>query len=286
MIRLWLLLPLLAAAQDFTDYTIEKVFTGYRFTEAPAWSPDKFLVFADVPTNRILKWTSGARPEVLRENAGGPTGLAFDAQGRLYVCEARERRVVRIDKHGKVETLADKFQGRRLNAPNDIVVRRDGHAWFTDPAFGYQADSRELDFYGVYHLTPKGELEVVARLEGRPNGIALAPNGKTLYVANSDAHSILTYDLERGGASSNERPFITGIDGVPDGIRLDEKGNLYIAARHVLVYSPEGKLIHRFEFSEKPSNLTFGDPDLQTLYVTARTSVYRIRLNVKGVAAY
>lgn len=281
---LFLLLPLFA--QDFTDYKIEKVFVGYRFAEGPSWSPDKYLVFCDVPANHVIKWVSGGKPEMLIDNSGGASGTAFDSQGRLYVAEARARRVIRLDKRGKTDVLAEKFEGKRLNAPNDIVVRRDGNAYFTDPAFGYQSDTRELDYYGVYRITPKGELEVIAKPKGRPNGIAMSHNGRQLYVSNSDEHNIRLYDLDKNGVATNERIAVSNIEGVPDGIRLDEKGNIYVAAAKVLVYSPAGKLIHSLEFSDKPSNLTFGDPDLGTLYITARSTVYRVRFNVKGAAPY
>lgn len=279
-----LLVPLALAAQDFSDLQTEKAFAGYRYTDGPAWSPDKFLVFCDTPANHVIKWTPGGKPELFPGEFEGPAGAAFDSQGRLYVTETRGRRVVRIDKRGKSETLAARFEGKQLNAPNDIVVRKDGHAWFTDPAFGNQSDRRELDFYGVFHLTPKGDLEAVARLKTRPNGIALSPNGSTLYVADSDQHAVLAWDVDRHGAVSNSRTVLSGIEGVPAGLRADEKGNLYVAARAVFVYSPAGKLLHTIEFNEKPSNLCFGDPDLETLYITTRTSVHRVRLKWKGAA--
>jgi gluconolactonase len=178
--------------------------------------------------------------------------------------------------------LADKFEGKRFNAPNDLVVRKDGHIWFTDPAFGEQSDHREMDFYGIYHISPKGEVSLVAKPKGRPNGVALSANGRVLYVSNTDERNVYAYDVDGQGRSTNERVVITGIDGPPDGLKLDEKGNIYVTCNHVAVYSPQGKLIHTIEIAEKPSNCAFGDGDYETLYVTAQTSVYRIRLNVKG----
>src|SRR5207249_11727383 len=145
---------------------------------------------------------------------------------------------------------------------------------------------RELDFYGVVRITPKGALEVVARPKGRPNGIALSPNGRILYVSNSDERNIRSYDLDRAGLASNERLLVSGIEGVPDGLRTDEKGNLYLAAKALFVYSPEGKQIKKIELVETPSNCAFGDDDLESLYVTARTSLYRLRLGVKGSVQY
>lgn len=277
---LFCLFPL--CAQDFSARNVERVSAGHRFTEGPVWSPEGFLLFSDIPNDKILKFVPGKGTETAREKSNGANGNAIDAQGRLYTCESRARRVIRMDKKGAVTVLAERWEGKRLNAPNDIVVRRDGHVWFTDPAFGNQSDTRELDFYGVYHIPPKGPMELVAKPAGRPNGIALSPDGRILYVANSDEKNVRAYDLNRQGVASNERVVISGVDGVPDGIRTDEKGNLYVTARGVAIYSPQGKLLDTIEVPETPANCAFGDPDYQTLYITARTSVYRVRLSVKG----
>jgi gluconolactonase len=268
--------------QQEGTFQVERASAGHRFTEGPAWSKDGYLLFTDIPNNRILKFTPGKGTEVWRENSGGANGLAFDDKGRLIVCEGGARRVTRIDAKGKVEVLADKFEGKPLNAPNDVAVRKDGHIWFTDPAFGKSEDTKELAFYGVYHINPKGELSIVARWPKRPNGVALSPNGRVLYVAGSDERVIRAYDVDRGGNATNERVLVTGIEGVPDGLKTDEKGNLYVAALGVQQYSPEGKLLHRFDTAETPANVGFGDGDGKGLYVTARTTLYRIRLDVKG----
>ena len=277
----FLLLALPLAAQDAPEPQVEKVAQGFRYTEGPAWSRDGYLLFSDIPNNRILKQTSEGATEVYREASNGAAGNAFDSQGRLYACETHARRVTRTDKKGRIEVLADKWDGKRLNAPNDLVVSKSGHVYFTDPAFGNQQDTRELDFYGVYHIAPKGRLSVVAKPAGRPNGIALSPNGRLLYVANSDERNIRAYDLDRDGEPSNERVVVSNIDGIPDGIRTDDKGNLYVAAKGVAVYSPAGRLLITIPVAETPSNCAFGDADLQTLYITARTSVYRVRLEPK-----
>lgn len=283
---LWTALAAIAAfasAQDFSEIRVEKIVTGLVYAEGPAWSPDGFLVFSDCVNNKLYKFIPGKAASELADVAGGPNGNAFDAQGRRYTCEFRQRRVVRTSKNGKVEVLASQFEGKRLNAPNDIVVRRDGHVFFTDPAFGNQQDTRELDFYGVFHLTPRGELEAIAKLKTRPNGIALSPNGKMLYVADSDARAVRVYDLDHGAA---ERVLIDKIPGVPDGIRVDEKGDVWVAAKAVYEYSPQAKLLGQIELSETPSNLAFGDADMETLFITARTTVYRVRIGVKGEPQY
>jgi gluconolactonase len=285
-VSLALLFGLVALGQDFSHISVEKVDAGFRFTEGPVWSREGFLLFSDVPNNHIRKLVPGERSTMFREDSHGANGNTFDAQGRLYTCESKTRRVVRTDKKGAIETIAEKWEGKRLNAPNDIVVRKDGHIYFTDPAFGDQSDKRELDFYGVYHITPKGVMNLIAKPAGRPNGIALSLNGRILYVANSDDRNVRAYDVDRNGAVSNERVVVSNIAGVPDGIRTDEKGNIYVTAKGVAVYTPEGKLLHNIELSETPANCAFGDADFQTLYITARTSLYRVRLKVKGSVQY
>ena len=272
---LLIILPL--AAQDVPDLQVEKVAHGFRFTEGPVWSRDGYLLFSDIPSGKIMKHVPDGATEVYRESSNGAAGNAFDAQGRLYTCETHARRVTRTDKKGRIEVLADKWDGKRLNAPNDIVVSKSGHVYFTDPAFGNQQDTRELDFYGVYHIAPKGQLSVIAKPAGRPHGIALSPSGRILYVANSDERNIRAYDVDHEGEVSNERVAIPKIDGIPAGIRTDDKGNLYVAAKGIAVYSPEGQLLTTIPLSETPSNFSFADPDFQTLYVTARTSLYRVR---------
>lgn len=270
------------AAQDFSNIQIEKVSAGNRFTKGPVWSKDGSLLFSDVPNNRIIRFTPGKGASTYRENSNGANGNAIDATGRVLTCESRTRRVVRTAKDGSLEVIADKYQGKKLNGPNDIVVRKDGHIWFTDPAFGAQAEQRELDFYGVYHITPKGEMDLMAKPKGRPNGVTLSPNGRILYVANSDERSIYAYDVDGQGRASNERVFVKDVDGPPHGVHTDEKGNLYVTCNQLSVYTPQGKLLRSIEFPEPPRNCAFGDADMMTLYVTAFTSVYRIRLNVKG----
>jgi gluconolactonase len=275
-----------AAAQNFNDIRVEVVARGLFYAEAPAWSLEGFLLFGDTVTNKLHRFVPGKGVEEAGSRPGGPSGHAYDADGRLYVCEFRERRVVRVSKNGRTEVLAARFEGKRFNAPNDIVVREDGNAYFTDPAFGNQQDSRELDFYGVYRILKSGEVEALARWKTRPNGIALAPNGRVLYVTDADARVIRAFDLDRGGRASNQRTLVPDVPGVPGGVRTDVKGNLWVAARQVYVYSAAGQRLHTVELSETPSNLAFGEADLESLYVTARTVVYRLRPGVKGALPY
>jgi gluconolactonase len=285
-LALFSLLAVLVRAQDFSDVRLTKVATGYIFAEGPVWSHEGHLIFSDIPGDKLLLFKPGEKTTVFRENSKGAAGNTFDAQGRLYTCETHSRRVTRTDKKGKTEVLAERFQGKRFNAPNDIVVRKDGQIYFTDPAFGNQQDTRELDFFGVFHISHRGELEVIAKSKGRPNGIALSPNGRVLYVTNSDERNVRAYDLDKNGAASNERVLISNIPGVPDGVKVDEPGNLYVAARNIEVYSSDGNHVGSIITRETPSNCAFGDGDFQSLYITARTSVYRARLDVKGSVQY
>jgi len=276
----------MGSAQDFSNIRVEKVAANLKFTEGPAWSKEGFLLFSDCVTNKLHKFTPGTGGAEVGDIPGGPNGNTYDAQGRLYTCEFKSRRVTRTSKKAGVEVLATKFEGKRLNAPNDIVVRRDGHIYFTDPAFGDQQDTRDLDFFGVYHITPKGDLEAIAKWKTRPNGIALSPTGKTLYVADSDARVVRAFDVDKNGLASKERVAIDNITGVPDGIRTDEKGNIWVAAKFVYAYSEDAKLLGTIELGETPSNLTFGDADFESLYITARTVVYRVRVGIKGALQY
>ena len=287
MLLLAFLFAGLVSAQEFPNVTVETVVKDAHYAEGPVWSPEGFLLFSDTPTDQIKKWAPGKGVTDFSSRAGGASGNTYDEQGRLYTCEFRERRVTRTAKNGKIDVLAAKFEGKRLNAPSDIVVRRDGNVYFTDPAFGNQQDSRELDFYGVYHIKTNGELEAIARWKTRPNGITVSPNGRMLYVADTDARLIRVYDLAGNGSASNERTFVDRIEGVPGGLRTDAKGNVFVAAKFVFVYSPKGEMLREFQLAQTPSNLAFGDADFTSLYVTARTAVYRVRAGeLKGAPPY
>jgi gluconolactonase len=274
-------IALALSAQDFSEIKFDHLAKDIGFAEGPAWSRKGYLVFSDTVGDRLMKWVPGAAIEPLRR-AAGPAGNAFDQEGRLYTCETRGRRVVRSDDKGAVDVIADKWEGKRLNAPNDVVVSKTGHVYFTDPAFGEQADHRELDFYGVYHMPPKGPLKLIAKPAGRPNGIALSPNGRVLYVVNSDERNVRAYDLDKNGEPSNERILISKIPSVPGGIRPDANGNLYVTGAGVYVYSADGKPVHTIELHRPASNCAFGEIDGQTLFITAGSEVHRARFGVKG----
>lgn len=270
------------SAQDFSQLQVEEVATGFKGGEGSVWSREGFLLFSDYSEDRIYKYIPGKAPEVYREGSNGANGNTMDRQGRLYSCEYKARRVTRTDRKGRIEVLVDRFEGKRFNAPNDIVVRRDGHVYFTDPLYA-PLDVRDLDFYGVYHVTPKGRIEAIARMQTRPNGVTLSPDGKILYVGNE--RKILAYDLNRNGQASNERVIIADLQGGPDGIRTDAKGNLYLTSGGIAVYSPAGQLLGRITLPDGARNLAFGDKDLRTLYIIGN-SLYRVRVPIPGSIQY
>lgn len=290
---LFLVLPVLLWGQsaDFVDIQVEKASGGHRFLEGPIWSRSVGgLLFCDVPRSMILAFVDGQGVGKYREEAGGASGLSYEGEGRLIAAQSKARRVVRLvavpgKPEQKEELLVERFEGKRLNGPNDVVVRKDGHIYFTDPAFGSQTDKQELPFHGIYHLPPKGPLSLIAKPKGRPNGIALSPNGRVLYVSNSDERRVYAYDLDGKGIAGNERLLIDGIQGVPDGIKTDEKGHIFVAATHVEIYSAEGKPVYTMHVAEKPSNLAFGEEDFKTLYITAKSSLYRASMKWKGAHA-
>ena len=289
MIRLACFLGLMAwllSAQDYAAIQAERVATNLQYVDGMVWARDGFLVFADVLKHKIYRLDPGLAPKPTEENANGAQGLAYDTQGRLYFCELTTRRVSRMDRKGKIETVAESFEGKKLNSPNDIVVRRDGQIYFTDPAFASAIDQRELSFNGVFHVSPKGEIEAIARWQTRPNGIALAGDGKTLFVVDSDRHAVVAFDVDGKGVAGNPRDVIKNIEGVPGGIRADVNGHLYVAEKGLAVYSPAGKLEHKLLDGEIVTNCAFGDNDFETLYVGGRRSVYKIRLGVKGAVQY
>jgi gluconolactonase len=273
-------------AQVFEDVPAERVATGLQYADGMVWAREGFLVFADAGKKTIYRLDPGAAPKPTEEDSNGAQGLAYDTQARLYICEPYLRRIMRMDRRGKLELVTESYQGKKLNSPNDIIVRRDGNVYFTDPAFGSAIDTRELDFNGIFHATPKGELEAVAEWKTRPNGIAMSENGKVLYVGDADRHAVVAFDLDNRGTASNPRDLIKNIEGVPNGIRTDVTGRLYVCARGLQIYSADGKLLQKMLGSEIVTNCAFGDNDFETLYVAARKAIYKLRLGVKGALQY
>ncbi|MDQ6699104.1 MAG: SMP-30/gluconolactonase/LRE family protein, partial [Acidobacteriota bacterium] len=275
-----------SAASAATSDGVEKVAGDFGFVEGPVWAKQGFLVFSDIFKSRIMKLTGPGQVGVYRDRSNAANGNSMDTQGRLYSCERDGRRVVRMENDGSLSVIAAAWEGKKLNSPNDVVVRRDGHIYFSDPASKAVLEPQTLGFNGVYHVTPTGELSLIAKSLARPNGVALTADGRTLYVADSEQKKIFAFDLDANGNASKQREFISGIDGSPDGFRVAENGNLYIACRGIAIYTAAGQFVRMIEIPEQPANCAFGGADRQTLYVTARTSVYRVRVPDKGSQQY
>ena len=279
---------LISIVQD--GAAVEKVAGGFQFTEGPIWDNRGFLLFSDIPANTIYKWTpGGGAPVVFRKPTNHANGNTLDLEGRLISCE-HDGRVSRTEKDGSVVMIADKFEGKRLNSPNDVVVKSDGSIYFTDPPYGIEKEKEELGFYGVYRLKG-GALTVLTKIHNKPNGLAFSPDEKHLYVNNSDPNENLVrvYDVKPDGTLAKARVFADlkspGKDGVADGMKVDVKGNVYTTGPEgVWIFAPDGKLLGKIKPPEVPANVAFGDSDYKTLYITARTSVYRIRLKIAGIA--
>lgn len=264
---------------------VEKVVGNLQFTEGPVWTPWKTLLFSDIPANRIYELSDNGRLKIYREPSGNSNGLTFDKQGRLIACEHSTRRVTRTEKDGTIVVLAERYQGKRLNSPNDVVVKSDGSIYFTDPTYGIKKEDQELGFQGVYRIRPEGQLELLVDDFKMPNGLCFSPDEKQLYVADSSelAH-IRVFDVTPDGKLTNSRIFAkTSGPGGPDGMKVDVNGNLYVAGPGgVWIFDSAGKQIDLIKTPEVPANLAWGDEDGKTLYITARTSIYKVRLDVGG----
>ncbi len=268
---------------------VERVATGFRFTEGPIWCAEKrLLLFSDIPANRILKLTLDHQVSIFRQPSGNSNGLTRDKQGRLIACEHSNRRLTRTEKDGSITVLADTFKGKKLNSPNDVIVGRDGAIYFTDPSYGIKPNQQEQPIQGVYRLSPEGnKLTIVADDFERPNGLAFSPDEKRLYVDDSShRRHIRVFDVLADGSLSRGRIFYDmNIEepGSPDGIKVDLEGHIYCTGPGgVWVFDTKGNHLGTIVTQEKPVNCAWGDDDWQSLYITARTSVYRIRVNIPG----
>jgi gluconolactonase len=265
----------------------ERLATGFVFTEGPLWHPDGFYYFVDVRASMLYRITPGRPHEVVREKTGGGNGTTFDLQGRLILCEGDNRRVTRRAAGDRFEVLVDRFEGKRLNRPNDVVCKSDGSIYFTDPGLRVPLAEREVEHAGVYRIAPDGAVSLVADFE-YPNGLAFSPDERLLYVANTRwAQYIHVLELDGDGRVVRRRIFADmssdETDGVPDGMKVDVEGRVYCTGPGgTWVFAPDGTRIGVIRTPEVPANLAFGGPDLRTLFFTARTSVYTLRAKVPG----
>lgn len=263
--------------------TVVKLADGFVFTEGPAVAPDGNVFFSDVRGNTIYKWTVGEGLSTFRENSGNSNGLFFDSEGNLLACETVNRRVTRIAMDGSFSIVADAYEGKALNSPNDIWTNASGGIYFSDPRFGSQVGV-EQDGNFVFHVPPDGSpiRRVVDDLPA-PNGVLGTADGTRLYIADhgpgTGSDNTYVYDIQPDGSLTNGRVFAP--EG-SDGMTLDEHGNVYLTVNGVEVYSPDGNKIGTIEVPERPSNVVFGGTDRQTLFITARTGFYSLQMAVRG----
>ena len=278
---------------------VERLASGCRWAEGPVWFGDaRCLLWSDIPNDRMLRWDeeTGA-VSVFRKPAGYANGNTRDRQGRLVTCEHGGRRVSRTEYDGRIVTLAEEFEGRRLNSPNDVVCAADGAIWFTDPSFGilgyYEGAKAEQELpTNVYRLDPAGRIEIVAEGINQPNGLAFSPDESHLYIVESRAspRKILAYDVVGGTRLANRRVLIEAGPGTPDGFRVDIDGNLWCGwgmgaagLDGVHVFDPLGKPIGRIDLPERCANLCFGGRERNRLFMAASTSIYSLFVNTQGV---
>ncbi len=277
-----------------------KIADGMTFTEGCCYVADgDFLVWSDLFADRMMRWSEADGVSVFRHPCGNANGNAVDLEGRLVTCETRNRRVSRTEPDGSVVTIADSYQGKMLTSPNDVTVKSDGSVWFSDPDYGYlhpeigHGEAPATDFNGVYRLDPvSGEAEVVAEDFEEPNGIAFSPDESVLYIGDTGRthgedrnHHLRAFDVIDGRRLENGRIFAVVDPDVPDGFRCDEHGNVWVGAGDgVQVFSPDGELQGKIHTPETAANLSFGAPDLRTLFITATSSVWMTQLNTAGAS--
>ena len=269
---------------------LETVASGFGFTEGPVWDPSGFVYISDETLNEIFRVYPDGRKESLID-LGDPDGNTFDAEGRLIDCASVLRAIIRLTLEGKYTVLADHYQGMKFNSPNDVVMGPDGAIYFTDPTLDLpKGEKQETPFQGVYRLDEKSGVRLLTKGLSQPNGLAFSPDGKKLYIDDSERRNIRVYDFARGEIT-NGRIFgdeAGGKDeGVPDGMKVDMEGNIFVTGpKGIWVWDARGHHLGTIVMPEQPANLTWGEKDYRTLYITATTSVYRLQTSTRGFLGY
>ncbi len=267
------------------DAKLTTVATGFGFTEGPVWDPAGFLYVSDEEQNKIYRVYLDGRKETLL-SLGDPDGNTLDPQQKLIDTASVLRAIIRVAPDGKYTVLADRYQGQRFNSPNDVVVGPDGALYFTDPTLDLpKGEKQETPFQGVYRLGTDGSVRLLIKDIGQPNGLAFSPDGKHLYVDDDDRKDIRIFDVSPDDAVSNGRVFGSEDEpgGVPDGMRVDQSGNLYVTGpKGIWVWDPQGNHIGTIVIPEQPANLAWGGKDYSTLYITATHSVYSLPTKARG----
>lgn len=279
---------------------VERLWTGGRWSEGPVWfAAGRYLLWSDIPNNRIMRWDeTDGYVSVFRQPSNNSNGHTVDRQGRLISCEHLTRRVTRTEYDGSISVIADRYDGKRLNSPNDVVVKSDGSIWFTDPSYGilmdYEGDRAESEIGSchVYRVDPSGEVRIAADDYDKPNGLAFSPNENLLYVADTGAthdkngpKHIRKHQVAANGSLSGGEVFAECTDGLFDGFRVDLSGRIWTSAEDgVHCYAPDGRLIGKVLIPEIVANVCFGGAKLNRLFICGTTSLYSVYLNVNGVS--
>ncbi len=292
----------LSSVLESGDHTL--LASGQGRTEGPLWHPDGFLTFVDLEGSRLLRWDTDGSLSVAREDTGEGNGCTLDRQGRLLMCEAERKRVTRAEPDGSITSIADSWEGKRLNRPNDVICRSDGTIFFTDPAGRIPPEEREYGFGGVFRISPDGQLHLATDGCEYPNGLALSPDESVLYVAISRLDErcfgeeergevcthrmIRAFDVGADGSLSNNRVFcemFSAEPGVPDGMKVDSQGRVFCTGSGgVWVIDPSGERVGIIRGPEVPRNVAFGGPDLCTLFTTPGDSLYSVRVKAPGIS--
>jgi gluconolactonase len=273
----------------------EKLVTGCIFTEGPLWHPHgRYLLFSDMPGDHLRRWSEKDGVATFRKPCNKSNGLAWDLQGRLLTCEHASSRLTRSEVDGEITVLASHYEGKELNSPNDLAVKSDGAIYFSDPTYGrmeHYGEPRELQlaFRGVYRVAPDGKsLSLLADDFGQPNGLCFSLDEKTLFVSDTDRQHIRAFDVKPDGAIANSRvwaPTVGDAPGAPDGLKIDSAGNLYSCGPGgIHVFAPDATCLGVINVPEYTANFCWGDDDLKSLFITASTSLYRVRVAVPGRA--
>lgn len=274
--------------------SVEKLAGDMKFTEGPVWIPEKKkLIFSDIPNSKLMQWSEADGLSVFREESQQTNGNILDLEGRLISCQHAARNVIRTEKDGTITVLADKFEGKRFNSPNDVAVRSDGTLWFTDPPWGLR-EEHEIPGHWVFKLDPEsGKVKPVVKDLAMPNGIIFSPDESRIYIADTGGHKrhpdpayhetpdlVHCYAVGKDGVLGKK---LFEIEGGSDGMAVDVKGNLYTThAGKVHIFDADGKRLEEIEVPEGPANCTFGGEDFKTLFITARTSLYQVRMKNAG----
>lgn len=259
----------------------------FEFTEGPYWHPDGYLLFSDIPANRVYRWSEDMeQPEVFIDSSGNSNGIQADVDGNILLAQ-HQGSISKVNDDGQLEVLADSYEGSRLNSPNDIAVHSNGNIFFTDPPFGVDDEDRELEFSGVYKLTPEGELTLVHDELEYPNGIVFSPDESVLYVSESGSGDITVFEVDENGDPHSPQQFANigsmGEMGGADGMVADQQGNLYTTGPNGLtIFDSEGNELHQLTFDEQITNLEWGGDESNQLFITGSDHVYRFPINTTG----